>query len=91
VSETTVKLNAEAEAELNLFAGPRPSFEYHRHLGRILSQRAWIAALADIETASWLLDRAAEEHQKALQKNSGSRIDRLFQEQVFREQARLRS
>ena len=60
------------------------------YLGRILAQRARIAkAQKDHKAAGSLFDRAVEEHKKALQANSESRIDRLLQKSVSQERATL--
>jgi serine/threonine protein kinase len=90
VVEQLVKFNADAEQEIGTYAGSRNLFDYHRHLGRILAQRARIAILRKHQTdAHSLFDRALEEHKKALQLNSDSRIDRLMEMSVSQERDTL--
>jgi hypothetical protein len=85
-----VKPNADAEEEIGIYAGSRELFDYHRLLGLILAQRARIAkAQKDYKAARSLFDRAVEEHGKALQANSESRIDRLLEKKVREERANL--
>jgi serine/threonine protein kinase/tetratricopeptide (TPR) repeat protein len=86
IDQLTVKFNADGEEEIGLYAGSRDLFDYHRHLGQILAQRARFArAKGDLKGADSLFGRAVEEHRKALQANSESRIDRLLRESVSRE------
>jgi hypothetical protein len=84
------RLNAEAEQELGIYAANRELFDHHRHLGRVLAQRSRIETIkGDIKAARALLDRAVEEHTKALSANPESQIDRRLLEQASRNRAAL--
>jgi len=89
--EQTEKMNAGAQEELGLYAGQRELFDYHGLLGRVMAQRARLAAHRnDIGAARNLYDQAIDELAKALAANAQSKPVKDLQGKVLRERAMLR-
>jgi tetratricopeptide (TPR) repeat protein/tRNA A-37 threonylcarbamoyl transferase component Bud32 len=88
--EVIERLNADAEEELGTYAANRELFDYHRHLGRALAQRARIAVVKrEPKTARSLYDRAVEELENAFRISGESSTDRRLLERAKRDRAAL--